>query len=65
MRATLDPVPRRVATVIAALVASGVLLLASPASASPTPLKGFWGPTHQMSGQTAFPIYRDRGVHVF
>ena len=57
--------PRRVATVLAALVASGVLLLAPPASASPKLLKGFWGPTHQLSGQSAFPIYRDLGVNVF
>jgi hypothetical protein len=65
MRGTLASVPRRVATTFAALLATAGLLLAPGASASTKVLKGFWGPTHQPSGQSAFPIYRDLGVNVF
>jgi len=65
VRATLAPVPRRVATVLVALLATGALLLAPAASASPKLLKGFWGPTHDLNGGSAFPIYRNLGVNVF
>jgi hypothetical protein len=41
------------------------LSLAGAPSSSAAPLKGFWGPTRQLNGSSAFPIYKDLGVNIY
>ena len=61
-RGTLNVMPRAM-KVLLILACTSALVFAPSASANV--LKGFWGPTHQPGGASAFPIYHDLGVNVF
>jgi hypothetical protein len=49
---------------LAAAVLLGAMALASPAPASATLLKGFWGIRQDANGKSSFPVYKDLGVNV-